>query len=963
MRAKLDGKWKRSYFENEAEAMAYANDQNRRTRKRLGKSLGADSGLAIPKKRFGPGRGRFSGTSESAHLRILAEQRNGYANARAFTADLTLGVEQTLRFRDIQRLRPKPGGRWRINPINEPGLVSMSRIEVTQEADGTIIYRAADSNGFEHIDCSEGLLKNATSQALLLIATEADTQMFLPSFDLPATGSFRMEIVLEAHPAPPPMLAAAVAWEKTFDHLTAALEASQAEIGRQKQTAQQAAESAAQSKVDMASQADTLRQGREAAAQLRAAQASLEASQTEIARQAQALQHSATELQSARIRSDGLETALATWRGRLSALQEMFDAAQADLTRAGQQSRLKDAQINTWESAVAEAHARWTGAITSLSAERSENQELRQRAEALEGALKSSIEQARSDATRLHAALAEEQSEVEVKDEKISELEAERRDLNIAVEAARSQWNQVGAELRAAQFQNGELQAQCELDQEQIEALEKSRRELDYALEIRQNEVYRLSAVLDMQRSSNLGLKGNAALLERSLGDVSRSMVTEGIVVQKEKSRLPSLSKLIFQDIRRIAQPSFGWRIAKALGLLRLAPAGVPRTARERRAIAKDLIAELEDIDRALTLPETPAHEAAAEVPRLFQLRRHAHELVECLKVSKLLFRNAAAWNMIHWAQRSAGKRFAVMPAAVLFDPAWYLSEYPDIAASGLDPLQHYVAFGAREGRNPNPVFDTHWYLTRNPPLNPAKVNPLEHYWQLGAREDRDPSPLFDADWYLAINPDIAATGFNPLFHYLTYGRAEGRHPHPLFDTTWYCSRYREVPVCDALEHYLKWGGRHSLSPHPLFDAPWYLREHGDVAESGLDPLVHYLCYGAAEGRSPHPLFDAGWYLREAGNTPEAAANPLRHYVLTGARARLSPSPLFDPRFYAEKHPDIPQNEDLFRHYLTVGWRLGYRPAPSFDPKRYLRTHPDVALRGLEPLAHSRLGVGACRTA
>ena len=798
VRAKLDGKWKRSYFENEAEAMAYANDQNRRTRKTLGKSLGGDSVLAIPKKRFGPGRVRFSRTGEPAHLRIFAEQRNGYANACAFTADLTLGVEQTLRFRDIQRLRPKLGGRWRINPINEPGLVSISRIEVTQEADGTIIYRAADSNGFEHIDCSEGLLRNATSQALLLIATEADTQMFLPSFDLPAAGSFRMEIVLEAHPAPPPMLAAAVAWEKTFDHLTAALEASQAEIGRQKQTAQQAAESAAQSKADMASQAETLRQGGEAAAQLRAAQASLEASQTKIARQAQALQHSATELQSARIRSDGLETALTTWRGRLSALQEMFDAAQADLTRAGQQSRLKDAQINTWESAVAEAHARWTGAIASLSAERSENQ-----------------------------------SEVEVKDEKIAELEAERCDLNVAVEAARSQWNQLGAELRAAQFQNGELQAQCELDQEQIEALEKSRRELDYALETRQNEVYRLSAVLDMQRSSNLGLMGNAALLKRSLGDVSRSMVTEGIVVQKEKSRLPSLSKLIFQDIRRIAHPSFGWRIAKALGLLRLAPARVPRSARERRAIAKDLKAGLEDIDRALTSRETPAHEAAAEIPRLFQLRRHAHELVECLKVSKLLFRNAAAWNMIHWAQRSAGKRFAVTPAAVLFDPAWYLSEYPDIAASGLDPLQHYVAFGAREGRNPNPVFDTHWYLTRNPPLNPAKVNPLEHYWQLGAREDRDPSPLFDADWYLAINPDIAATGFNPLFHYLNYGRAEGRHPHPLFDTTWYCSRYREVPVCDALEHYLKWGGRHSLSPHPLFDAPWYLRERCTGSRSG----------------------------------------------------------------------------------------------------------------------------------
>jgi len=251
VRAKLDGKWKRSYFENEAEAMAYANQQNDRVRKVGSKSFGARSLLTGPKKKPIPGRDSH-GTVGGAHLRIFAEQRDGYAGARALTADLKFGIEQTLRFHNIERLRPKPGGRWRIDPINEPGLVSISRIEVIGEADGAAVYRAADSDDFQHIDFSDGLLKNEIAGVLLMIATEADTQMFLPSFDLPATGSFRMEIVLEAHPAPPPMLAAAVAWEKTFDHLTAALEASQAEIGRQKQTAQQAAERAATSRSDWA---------------------------------------------------------------------------------------------------------------------------------------------------------------------------------------------------------------------------------------------------------------------------------------------------------------------------------------------------------------------------------------------------------------------------------------------------------------------------------------------------------------------------------------------------------------------------------------------------------------------------------------------------------------------------------------------------------------------------------------
>ena len=35
------------------------------------------------------------------------------------------------------------------------------------------------------------------------------------------------------------------------------------------------------------------------------------------------------------------------------------------------------------------------------------------------------------------------------------------------------------------------------------------------------------------------------------------------------------------------------------------------------------------------------------------------------------------------------------------FDPAWYLSNYPDVAAAGLDPWFHYCRFGRSEGRLP----------------------------------------------------------------------------------------------------------------------------------------------------------------------------------------------------------------------------------------------------------------------
>ena len=36
------------------------------------------------------------------------------------------------------------------------------------------------------------------------------------------------------------------------------------------------------------------------------------------------------------------------------------------------------------------------------------------------------------------------------------------------------------------------------------------------------------------------------------------------------------------------------------------------------------------------------------------------------------------------------------------FDAAWYLQRYPDIAEAGVDPFEHYLLWGWREGRNPS---------------------------------------------------------------------------------------------------------------------------------------------------------------------------------------------------------------------------------------------------------------------
>ncbi len=144
-----------------------------------------------------------------------------------------------------------------------------------------------------------------------------------------------------------------------------------------------------------------------------------------------------------------------------------------------------------------------------------------------------------------------------------------------------------------------------------------------------------------------------------------------------------------------------------------------------------------------------------------------------------------------------------------LFDEAYYLKTYPDIAAAKIDPLAHYVEYGASEGRRPNREFDPKFYA------NEAKLRP----------------------------------GGNALLHYLAFGREQGLHGRsPGADT--------EIAIHDS----------------GLFDEAYYLRTYSDIAAAKVDPLAHYVEHGASEGRWPNADFDPGFYAAgaklKAGENP-----------------------------------------------------------------------------------------------
>jgi hypothetical protein len=76
--------------------------------------------------------------------------------------------------------------------------------------------------------------------------------------------------------------------------------------------------------------------------------------------------------------------------------------------------------------------------------------------------------------------------------------------------------------------------------------------------------------------------------------------------------------------------------------------------------------------------------------------------------------------------------------------------------------------------------FDVTYYLEQNPDVRSTGVDPVTHYVEWGAAEGRNPSLRFDGDSYLDHYPDVLAAGANPLVHYLKYGMAEGRKIKPV---------------------------------------------------------------------------------------------------------------------------------------------------------------------------------------
>lgn len=178
----------------------------------------------------------------------------------------------------------------------------------------------------------------------------------------------------------------------------------------------------------------------------------------------------------------------------------------------------------------------------------------------------------------------------------------------------------------------------------------------------------------------------------------------------------------------------------------------------------KRLLTQLDSLQKALATAEQKANERDSAQEENELLLSQLHIVQEALEEAYLELKSGAseaeskrlnsllAWLRAH-ARRHARAAYSLDSKALqeqislleqseLFDAKWYLDKYKDVAKANINPAEHYIKFGAIDGRNPSPLFDTEYYVSTYPDITSSGLHPLLHYLREGIKEQRKTQEL-----------------------------------------------------------------------------------------------------------------------------------------------------------------------------------------------------------------------------
>ena len=209
---------------------------------------------------------------------------------------------------------------------------------------------------------------------------------------------------------------------------------------------------------------------------------------------------------------------------------------------------------------------------------------------------------------------------------------------------------------------------------------------------------------------------------------------------------------------------------------------------------------------------------------------------------------------------------------------------YGDVRVSNINPLVHYVLYGAKEGRKcndkltddeintykqliyDNNLFDEEYYYTQYPDLKSTDLDPLTHYLLVGADEGANPSKQFDTVYYQINNKDKLTDDINPLIHYVIKGMDDEL-------TTYIELTQEEVDECVRI-----------IDNSNTFDEEYYLEQNPQLLDENINLIEHYVTEGYYDFYNPTRHFDTAYYFENNPDVRAFAENPYVHYIVNGRR-------------------------------------------------------------------------------
>ncbi|MGP8291735.1 hypothetical protein ACT3OH_15835 [Vreelandella zhanjiangensis] len=218
-------------------------------------------------------------------------------------------------------------------------------------------------------------------------------------------------------------------------------------------------------------------------------------------------------------------------------------------------------------------------------------------------------------------------------------------------------------------------------------------------------------------------------------------------VTELQKNAQQLLLQLKQAETNRAKAQETAKSVAKEMSALKAAQKARAQTEKQLQAYTQTL--NITQEENELLLTQLHSVQEALKTTYLnaqadnMQTQHDTHQQIHKLK-SVITWLRAHAYRHAVAAYRDSRSYKKTLPRLIsllehseLFDADWYRAQYKDVAETNINPAEHFIKFGAIEGRNPSPLFNTEFYLENHPDVAVSGQHPLLHYLRDGIKEQR----------------------------------------------------------------------------------------------------------------------------------------------------------------------------------------------------------------------------------